>query len=65
MRRGVVFAGLSILTNMTKAQESIDTAAGKSGHRADFKDMRGKQTRISLSRFRPTSTGYRLLEDAP
>jgi hypothetical protein len=29
------------------------------------RDMRGKTTRISLSRFRPTSTGYRLIEDAP
>jgi hypothetical protein len=27
------------------------------------KDMRGKTTRISLSRFKPTSTGYRLVED--
>ena len=28
------------------------------------RDMRGKQTRVSLVRFRPTSTGYRLLTDA-
>ena len=26
------------------------------------RDMVGKTTRISLSRFKPTSTGYRLLE---
>lgn len=25
----------------------------------------GRQTRIRLDRFRPTSTGYRLIEDAP
>jgi hypothetical protein len=29
------------------------------------RDMRGKQTRISLTRFKPTSTGYRLVEDVP
>lgn len=28
------------------------------------RDNRGKQTRISLRRFRPTSTGYRLIKDA-
>lgn len=28
------------------------------------RDMRGKTTRISLSRFRPTSTGYRLVRDS-
>ena len=26
------------------------------------RDMRGRTTRISLARFRPTSTGYRLVE---
>lgn len=25
----------------------------------------GRQTRIRLDRFRPTSTGYRLIQDAP
>jgi hypothetical protein len=28
------------------------------------RDMRGTTTRISVSRFRPTSSGYRLVEDA-
>jgi hypothetical protein len=28
------------------------------------RDMRGKTTRISLTRFKPTSTGYRLTEEA-
>lgn len=27
-------------------------------------DMRGRQVRIKVSRFRPTSTGYRLVEEA-
>lgn len=29
------------------------------------RDARGHSTRISLKRFKPTSTGYRLVKDAP
>lgn len=29
------------------------------------RDMRGRQTRISLARFKPTRTGYRLVKDEP
>jgi hypothetical protein len=28
-------------------------------------DSRGRETRIMLTRFRPTSTGYRLVQEAP
>ena len=52
-----------ILTNADKAQKNIDQAQGKPGYYADFKDTRGKTTRLSVSRMRPTSTGYRLIRD--
>ncbi len=57
-----------VVTNMTKAQQAIDrfaqTALGQQGYECpDFRDMRGKATRISLARFKQTSTGYRLVSD--
>jgi hypothetical protein len=34
------------------------------GHEAQQKAEAGRRTRIRLDRFRPTSTGYRLVRDA-
>jgi hypothetical protein len=48
-----------ILTNRTAAQEQLDAGS------AWVTDMRGRMTRISLSRFRPDGSGYRLISDAP
>ncbi|TQS30023.1 hypothetical protein [Microbispora sp. KK1-11] len=50
-------ATCTVLTNTTKAQEKLDRGS------AWFQDTRGRVTRISLSRFRPTSTGYRLVSE--
>ena len=47
----------TVLTNSTKAQKELDRGT------AGFQDTRGRVTRISLSRFRPTSTGYRLVSE--
>lgn len=49
----------TVLTNPTSTQERIDR-----GDQSNIQDTRGKQTRISLRRFRPTSTGYRLLANS-
>lgn len=56
----------TVLTNADDTQEYVDhpdrnpfAATGA------YSDRRGKQTRISLARFKPTSTGYRLIEDSP
>jgi hypothetical protein len=51
----------TILTNPTSIQERLDRPS-----QADpwVRDVRNKQTRIRLDRFRPTSTGYRLVQDA-
>jgi hypothetical protein len=46
----------TILTNITVTQ--VELERGVKG----LRDMRGKTTRISLARFRPTSSGYRLVE---
>jgi len=53
------YAYCTVLTNPTKAQARLDA-----GNRSDVRDMRGKPTRIRLDRFRPTSTGYRLVAEA-
>ena len=45
------------VTNDDATQQRIDR-----GDRT-ARDMRGKTTSISLDRFRPTSTGYRLVQD--
>lgn len=48
----------TILTNRDAAQRELDRGS------AWVTDMRGKTTRISLKRFRPINTGYRLIQDA-
>ncbi|WP_190253552.1 hypothetical protein [Dactylosporangium sucinum] len=53
----------TILTNSDTTQELIDNPAQSPWYRRS--DRRGKQTRISLARFVPTSTGYRLIQDTP
>lgn len=59
----------TIITNTTVAQEQIDSWLRKhpsgSPKCPRAQDRRGKTTRIALARFRPTSTGYRLIHDAP
>ncbi|MEO3869370.1 hypothetical protein ABGB18_11110 [Nonomuraea sp. B12E4] len=50
----------TVLTNSTDTQERIDR-----GERSNLQDTRGRTTRISLARFRPTKTGYRLVQDVP
>lgn len=47
----------TILTNRDAAQRNLDHGD------AWTTDMRGKTTRIRLDRFRPTSTGYRLVTE--
>ena len=50
-----------ILSNSNEAQQEIDGGAQRAtGYRP--KDMRGSTTHIKLSRFKSTSTGYRLVE---
>lgn len=49
----------TILTNTNEVQASLDAV----GQRI-YSDARGKQTHIRLDRMRPTSTGYRLIQDA-
>lgn len=49
----------TILTNADYVQRDLDANRG-----AWVVDKRGKTTRITLSRFRPTNTGYRLVKDA-
>jgi hypothetical protein len=48
----------TILTNSDEVQASLDA------HPNSYIDRRGKQTAIDVSRMRPTSTGYRLIQDA-
>lgn len=51
------------VTNATRHQELIDEAArGERLHPVPI-DQRGRRVRIRLDRMRPTSTGYRLVED--
>jgi hypothetical protein len=50
-------ATCTVLTNSTAAQERLDR-----GQSWDI-DTRGKSRRILLRRFRPTSTGYRLVSE--
>jgi hypothetical protein len=53
----------TVLTN------TDDTQAGIDASKVDWyrpRDMRGRQTQIAVVRFaRPTSTGYRLVQNAP
>jgi hypothetical protein len=55
-------AQCTILTNTDVAQKQIDEYQGRACPWA--RDMRGKKTWISLARFKPTNTGYRLVQDA-
>jgi hypothetical protein len=50
-----VHATCTVLTNSDDVQSRIDSSSW------GFSDTRGKVRRIRLDRFRPTSTGYRLL----
>ncbi|MFC6080981.1 hypothetical protein [Sphaerisporangium aureirubrum] len=49
----------TVLTNSTKAQDDIDRGGGH------FTDTRGRKSRILLHRMKPTSRGFRLIQDAP
>lgn len=49
-------ATCTVLTNRTQAQEELDNSTGWSI------DARGRTTRVLLRRFRPTTTGYRLVQ---
>jgi hypothetical protein len=49
----------TIVTNATVVQAELDSSLR--ARRTTTFDRRGKVTRISLARFRPVSTGYRLL----
>lgn len=61
----------TVLTNTDEVQERVDGTyqqetfrAGASAPRGMYpSDRRGKEARISLARFKPTSSGYRLVED--
>lgn len=61
----------TVLTNDDPSQALIDThgSPGKSGRYLGRiwvpGDRRGTTTRVKLTRLRPTSSGYRLLQDAP
>ncbi len=52
-------ATCTVLTNPTNVQNELDRAGN-----IWRTDSRGKKRRIMLKRMRPTSTGYRLLEEA-
>lgn len=54
-----------ILTNDTRTQEMLDSPTRPSWVDPAQSDRRGKVTRVALKRLRPTSTGYRLVTDAP
>ena len=55
-----LYALCTVLTNSDSTQADLDSPAG----RIWAKDTRGKKVQIRVDRMRPTSTGYRLLEDA-
>lgn len=55
----------TITANDRATQEYLDDPANRGKARVRARDMQGKTTRISLSRFKPTSTGYRLVSDTP
>ncbi|MET8985880.1 hypothetical protein ABZW49_10565 [Nonomuraea wenchangensis] len=59
----------TVLTNSDDTQKHLDAyeRPGRSRYPSGplLRDTRGKVRRISLSRFRPTSTGYRLIADSP
>lgn len=61
-RAGKKVARCTILTNSDETQAEIDKPTTPWYRPAD---RRGRQTDISVRRFRPTSTGYRLVTDVP
>ena len=53
----------TVLTNDTTTQARLEgTYQGAWAYAGVPQDRRGTATRISLARFKPTSTGYRLVE---
>lgn len=66
LRVDAVAAGKALCTTLTNAD---DQQRGLDGvgrlPKSWYTDRRGKQTKISLKRFKPNATGYRLVEDAP
>jgi hypothetical protein len=59
------YAECVILTNSDNVTERLNGNPGKDGWWYQPKDRRGASIRIRLNRLRPTSQGYRLVEDAP
>lgn len=55
------FAICVVLTNADRVQRELDRADYRMTNH--FRDRRGVKTRIRVDRFRPTSTGYRLIKD--
>jgi hypothetical protein len=54
----------TVLTNTDETQRYVDGMEQRPAYSARaYQDMRGKQTRISLARFKPTSTSYRLISE--
>lgn len=51
-----------IVTNPDYVQADLDRCEAKGKKAAWTTDRRGRLTTIKISRFRPTSTGYRLLD---
>lgn len=64
MRVDKIWFGIAvctILTNSDEVQRLLDE--GHDWYRGQ--DSRGRRTEIAVRRMRPTSTGYRLVADAP
>jgi hypothetical protein len=53
------------ITNSEDVQARVDGDTSRNGWTWKPKDRRGKTVRIRLDRFRPTTTGYRLISEAP
>lgn len=54
----------TVLTNSDETQRYVDDPGSLPAYMGGaYNDRRGKQTRISLARFVPTSTGYRLISE--
>jgi hypothetical protein len=58
---GDLVAVCKILTNADSTQRELDDPKILWSSR----DMRGQRVRVKVSRMRPTSTGYRLMQDVP
>jgi hypothetical protein len=54
-----------IITHSADVQARVDGDTSRNGWTWKPKDRRGKTVRIRLDRFRPTTTGYRLISEAP